>query len=281
MTSITVALSGGLGNQLFQYAFGRALALKLGMGLKLNSTEFNFDKRFKRSLEIGAFRLAQLETVTHSTFDFQTTRLMRHLKVSSLYVPMMGRYLAEPFGQYSTFNSKLFNVSTKEEIFLAGYWQNEMYFKEIKPLLLKEFSLQADFSAKNQELSRKIIDTPQSVAIHFRRVDYPTVDFSYYERAITYLKSRLTKPVFYLFSDDPGWVKKNIAHIDLSSTILELDRGPNYEDIALMAQCKHHIIANSSFSWWGAWLSSGNPNIIIAPESAPLTPSIPSDWIKI
>ena len=230
MASITVALSGGLGNQLFQYAFGRALALKLRMNLKLNYTEFNFDKRFKRSLEIGAFRLAQTETATHSSFNFQTTRLMRHLKAPSLYIPMIGRYIAEPFGQYSTFNSKLFNVSTKEEIFLAGYWQNEMYFKEIKPLLLNEFSLQADFSAKNQELSRKIIDTPQSVAIHFRRVDYPTVDFSYYERAITYLKSRLTKPVFYLFSDDPGWVKKNIAHIDLSSTILELDRGPNYED---------------------------------------------------
>ena len=183
-----------------------------------------------------------------------------------------------------------------EGSYVRGFWQSELYFKSIEELIRKDFTFASEPTGSNKELA-KAIATQQAVSLHIRRGDYVniqstneyhgTCSIEYYQKAIEYILSNLSDPVFYIFSDDLPWVK---ANLDVSAPHIFAegnDATTNFEDLRLMSLCKHHIIANSSFSWWGAWLNPSKTKIVIAPKRWMNDPEfdskdlIPKNWIRI
>lgn len=163
------------------------------------------------------------------------------------------------------------NVLKIDDGYLDGYWQQEDYFKLIRDELLNDYKFN---SVSGIELKNMldIIEKNESVSIHIRRGDYANssiydniANLEYYNEAINIIKSKVVNPVFFIFSDDIEWVKENMKISN--SYIINFNRGlDSYKDMFLMSKCKHNIIANSTFSWWGAWLNINNNKIVIRPN---------------
>ena len=192
------------------------------------------------------------------------------------------------------FNPEVLDL--KENVLLYGYWQSEKYFIKYKDEILKNFTLKKELSQQSKQF-KKIITSTISVSLHIRRGDYisdPTTNsfhgtcsLNYYKNAVSLISNRLKDTHFFIFSDDLDWAKKNLDFIS-NITFIELDQDiPDYEEMYLMSQCNHNIIANSSFSWWGAWLNQNPDKIIIAPEKWFMDENIntkdliPGSWIRI
>lgn len=261
-------LIGGLGNQLFQYAVGRHLAHRKQTQLKLDISAFN---RYKlRHYELGVFNI--LEDFFNES-GIGNTYEVYHEK--------------EKF----KFDSGVFDC--EGDVYLSGSWQNEGYFRDIGDIIRNEFTLKHSLDKKNREMLKMIGDC-QSVGVHIRRGDYVnnpvTNEFhgvcplEYYLKGITVMIQEVTSPHFFVFSDDHQWAKANIkteAPVTIVS-INDLEKG--YEDLRLMEHCKHFIIANSTFSWWAAWLSVSKEKIVVAPlkwintSSLDAADLIPKTW---
>ncbi|MCK4744844.1 alpha-1,2-fucosyltransferase, partial [Candidatus Parcubacteria bacterium] len=193
--------------------------------------------------------------------------------------------------QHSHFDSKILKLIGN--IYLDGYWQSEKYFKNIENSIRKEFTLKNDLQLKAKKLLRKIKNT-ESISIHIRRNDYishkPANQYhgvchlSYYKKAINVIIKKIDDPHFFVFSDDIDWCKKNLK---IKFPTIFVEGNKDYEDLILMSKCKHNIIANSTFSWWGAWLNNNPNKIVIAPKkwfrkkSINTKDLIPKTWIKI
>jgi hypothetical protein len=186
-----------------------------------------------------------------------------------------------------------------ENVFLRGFWQSEKYFLDCREEILKEFSFKNKFSDENLKIAKKIQEK-SSVAIHVRRGDYisnpgasktfVSLEVQYYQKAIEKLDIDIPHALLVFFSDDISWVKKNIINRLLSNyeyIIVDNNKGDeSYNDMRLMSLCDHNIIANSSFSWWGAWLNQNPRKQIIAPKKWFLIDKntndlYPNNWIKI
>lgn len=179
--------------------------------------------------------------------------------------------------------------------YIEWYFQCEKYFKEQEVIIRKDFEFSIPPSEKNEEIIN-IITSTNSVALHVRRWDYisnpanslyNTCDLNYYHKAIGLMQEKIENPVFFLFSDDMTWVRENI-HISGEAHYIDWnDNQRNYEDMRLMSLCRHNIIANSSFSWWGAWLNKSKWKIVVAPgiwfndNKIDYSDVIPESWIKI
>lgn len=265
---IIIKLIGGLGNQLFQYAAGRLLAEKLGCPLKLDVTGYkNQSGLTPRYYELGVFNIKE------SFANIEDINLLKNKK-RSFFQKLFGikkiyYYSEKNFG----FNEEFLNLT--KNTYLNGYWQSEKYFLEISDILRKEFSFKNPPDRETKNLLNQIKHI-NSVSLHIRRGDYVSdsqtkaahyVDLEeYYKKAVNYIMENSNNPHFYIFSDDPQWVKDNFIK-DFDYTIIDFnptDKG--YEDLRLMSTCKHNIIANSSFSWWGAWLNNNPEKIVIAPS---------------
>ena len=187
-------------------------------------------------------------------------------------------------------------LELRAPVYLDGYWQSERYFSSIAVLLRQELTAKAPLDPKNEALARSI-DAVNAVSLHVRRGDYvdnpATTRFhgvcslDYYQRAIDYISLRVEAPHLFVFSDDPQWTRANLRYA-AATTFVDAnppDRG--YRDMGLMARCRHHIIANSSFSWWGAWLNPSCEKIVIAPDrwfSAARNDTrdlIPPGWVRL
>jgi hypothetical protein len=176
---------------------------------------------------------------------------------------------------------------------IDGYWQTENYLIDIKDTILNDFQLKLPLRNELKEIALKISDS-NSVSIHIRRGDYAqdkktnahhgTCSLEYYQEAIKLITEKIQNPIFYIFSDDIEWVKENLK-INYPKYHVEGNKG--FEDMELMKNCKHNIIANSSFSWWAAWLNTNKEKIIIAPKNWLNNPKfdtsdvVPNSWIKI
>lgn len=270
---VVSSLAGGLGNQLFQYAFGRAIALKHGCRLVLDT----------RILHIKEGQTAREYAL--DAFNVQA-------EIDTLSIGQLNRCVAikEP----ASHCSHDAEAATVPGCRLTGYWQTEKYFAHIRPDLLRDLTLLNPVTTYIAELADQIRQS-QSVSVHFRRGDYVTdtkiaaihglCDPDYHLRAIRCLQSRQEGLHFFLFSDDPAWLRANVP-TDIHATIVDADRSSAREDLWLMSLCKHHIIANSSFSWWGAWLGAQD-GITFAPRRWFLSPSltdtdiVPDRWQRI
>lgn len=293
---ICVQLIGGLGNQMFQYACGRALAAKHQTDILLDGTIINVkiprQNYTVRYYELDIFpiraKLAsenQLSKFRPSLF-YKITRKFR--KLGGLPIKINPSYLVEEQLSYNeTINKASSNCC------ITGYWQSERYFKTIEQIIRQEFTFQLPLDNKNEEIANRVGST-NSVSIHIRRGDYVTsahalCSLAYYQNAIEYFGQQIVEPVFYIFSDDPEWVNANLI-IKFPTEIVMGNIGKqSYVDMQLMSLCRHNIIANSSFSWWGAWLNSNPDKIVVAPkqwftddgmnaQTADLTPEA---WIRL
>jgi Glycosyl transferase family 11 len=272
---VVTSLIGGLGNQLFQYAAGRRLAQFRGVDLKLDITGFsNPSYRTKRHYELAAFNVVQ--TFATEVDIIKLTRpctgLLPHLfhRIARKSVRLPKSYIKEP---HYHFDPRILNLP--DDVYLDGYWQSEQYFADIAELIRKEVTVKVPLVGRNADVAREIADC-KAVSLHVRRGDYVndevthevhgTCGLDYYARAVDFIASRINNPVFFVFSDDPAWVREQLK-MPHSMKIVD-HNGPEhgYEDMRLMSLCNHHIIANSSFSWWGAWLNSRQDKIVLAPK---------------
>lgn len=291
-----VKLNGGLGNQMFQYAFARALADKFSVDIVFDFCFFEDIKMHEnfttRVFELDVFDInyksaekEDLDKVKYPDFESKLKRSFAKTfpqKYSINYIREKNSY---------AFDKKL--LSSPDYIYYEGYFQNEKYFKHLRTALLKEFSLKVPLDEKNQIVLDKILET-NSISIHIRRGDYVdlestskihgTCSLDYYKEAIEYIAKRVKDPHFFLFSDDIEWVIKNLK-LEYPFTVVDFNQDKGWFDLNLMKQCKHNITANSSFSWWGAWLNENPDKIVIAPKKWSLQKQkgniIPKDWVKL
>lgn len=260
---IIIRLSGGLGNQLFQYAMARSVADFHRVDLKLDTTAY------MRNLAPRAFRL--------DNFCIRA-EVVEGLGIASLKQPrsLVGRglkkaklagnktlYMEKARGLY---DESVFNSPNR---YFDGYWQNEKYFLGNRGSIKKDLRLRLSLQPAAQKYAEKI-SCSNAVAIHVRRGDYlnnPAIgvlDSDYYQKAAKYVHEKTTRPQFFVFSDDIDWCRHNINCIgDL--TYVD-DTTSEVDDFALMKLCNHNIIANSSFSWWAGWLNNNEDKIIVAPK---------------
>lgn len=271
---IIVRISGGLGNQMFQYAAGLALALHHRAEIKLDLSWFATNQLHQ------GFELARVFGLDHDEATAADYRQMLGWRGSGFIRPWLERrrmqwlrpaaYVSEPHFHYW----KEF-LDAPADTYLDGYWQSEKYFIGIAPLVRQVFNFAPPMSVWNQELGQQIQEC-NSVSLHVRRGDYvanPVVsgvhgvcNLDYYQTAIEEIRKRVVNPHFFIFSDDFDWAKNNLR-LNHPFEFIEHNRGgESYNDMRLMSLCKHHIIANSSFSWWGAWLNPNPEKSVVAPR---------------
>lgn len=287
---------GGLGNQMFQYAIGRTLALDLNTKLKLEISSFEIDF-YKRVYKLNCFNLkadiiksGELESLLNGTKNFRQKNFG--------YIFNLKQYIQVNENGFN-FNENINQVPQKA--YLIGYWQSEKYFIKYKNLLKSDFAFKQELKGPNLELAKKIGKT-NSICIHFRRLhgfsktgdsDKQAIDLhgacsmEYYEKSISLITEKIKEPHFFIFSDDFEFAKDNLKLNYPTTYVTNNDDEHCYNDMQLISLCKHHIIANSSFSWWGAWLNQNPNKIIIAPQkwfndkSIDISDLIPENWIKL
>jgi hypothetical protein len=291
---VIVKLLGGLGNQMFQYATGRAVAIRLGTALLLDTSAF--EQYDLRRYELGAFaieaRVATSNDLARAGGNPALPSWLRRLgRVAGLTRPA-ALYKEAAF----TYEENILHVCAP--VHLDGYWQSERYFLDVAGKLRKEFTLTQPLDEANLRILDKIRDpVSQAVSLHIRRGDYVsnahTAQFhgvctlDYYRSAVDLISARVSNPHFFVFSDDPDWVRDNLSldHLMTVVAVNSADRG--VLDMTLMMSCRHHVIANSSFSWWGAWLNPHEDKIVVAPKrwfsgaSLDTRDLIPSSWVRL
>ncbi len=296
---------GGLGNQMFQYAAGKALATKLGVTLKIDSS-FLEDRSYKkdftfRDFELSCFNIeeefisiGQLERFYCLCKIFDTSKLNTLNRIAFNYAIPLPKVF-----QYSdtVVNNKFHSLS--DNTLIEGYWQSEQYFIHQQEVIREKYIFKSSLSNQNLRILTDIINS-NSVSVHIRRGDYAInhvinsihglVDKAYYERSISYVSKKIDNPVFFFFSDDIEWVKSSFGFVTEQFETFFINHNAEnmaFEDLRLMSNCKHNIIANSSFSWWGAWLNNNPEKIVIAPKRWFNDPSIntndliPGRWNRI
>ena len=296
---IIVSLFGGLGNQMFQYACGKSVASRLGVELKLDVSLVQDRAERKnftyRDYELGVFKIKE-EIATIE----EVRQYIPNLWNSKLYLKQLYK-LKRFFNGNSFYNEKLKFIynkdieQVKDNTYLYGYFQTEIYFKTLRNELLQIFRIQQEIDLINSSLISQM-KSENSISIHVRRGDYLNSPFeildiqNYYQKAIEFIQKEINSPVFYIFTNDYLWVEKNFELLNIKKTIVKINSdNQSYLDMILMSNCKHNICANSSFSWWGAWLNTNPSKIVIAPDrwfkNAEYVASsynlIPSDWQKI
>lgn len=291
---IITQLNGGLGNQMFQYATGRSLACHNNTQLKLDISQFHQDN-------LREYCLSPFNITENIASQADLNRVNRPLawKVKNpvkTLKSVKNRKTPITYVKERDFNFNPEILKLPDNIYLEGYWQTEQYFKRIEPILQKDFSLKITLGTIIHEMSERIVQDGNAVSVHVRRGDYVTdpetnkthgvCTIDYYERALEKMMQNIDNVKFFIFSDDPNWVKENIS-LDAPSYCVSDHGLKNYEEQYLMSLCRHHIIANSSFSWWGAWICSNPEKIIIAPKKwfnrseINTNDLIPKSWIRL
>jgi hypothetical protein len=270
---IIVQVKEGLGNQMFQYAFGRTLAELSGQELKLDLSWYDRQKTglTRRSYELSAFNieesLATSEEIAALKRDLGGTEFRkRAARLRARYLRLPGQ--THVIEKHRNFESAL--LRPRKNVYCEGYWQVEKYFLACGDILRREFTHKQAPDGRNLELLERIKGTP-SVSLHIRRGDYLTLSkynvcsLDYYYRGIEIIAGEIQKVALFIFSDDIDWARRNFK-TPQPHFFVDINAGASpAEDLRLMRNCRHHVIANSSFSWWGAWLAEGRDKIVIAP----------------
>lgn len=296
-----VNIKNGLGNQMFQYSFGRVLEWKYGVPVLFYFFEEAED--YPRKTQLDVFSIAEInepQIDIIEPFKPFSVRQYRDKKKYGQYIYyklrrilQKNRLITEAYP--SQFQHCFNNLNVNKKYFFLGFWQNPKYFKGYEVEIKKQFVLK-DKSFYDTDIASEISNsTFDTVSVHIRRGDYLMSGFIeptgiyYYKKAIGEILVKLKKPYFYIFTDDPQWVQDEFK-FDIPFTLITGNIGSDsYKDIILMSLCKHNIMANSSFSWWGAWLNKNPNKIVIAPKkwyasaqrdkyAAEITPK---EWIRL
>jgi hypothetical protein len=285
---------GGLGNQMFQYAAGRSRSLELGAPLLLHLSDFA-DYGLHQGFQLdqvfdGDFQFAQ-ESDVRRFLGWRGYRLARKVlrrKVAAFL--RGGKFVVEPGFEYWPGSS-----SVAKECYLVGYWQSEKYFRNVESAIRRDFSFKVPLTGLNAEWATRIASST-AVSLHVRRGDYVAdpkalavhglCSLEYYHSAVERFIGELPSSEFFIFSDDIAWVREHLS-ITRPCHYIDNNKGADsYNDMHLMSLCRHHIIANSSFSWWGAWLNPRTDKKVIAPRrwfanGRPVHDLIPAGWVTL
>lgn len=287
-----VRITSGLGNQMFQYAFYRALK-ENNPHTKMDISEFTY-RRHHNGYELDRIfsidpdyadkkecdAMADLSKDFFSEFRRKVLKIKKKMSTTLIREDEIGTF----------YHPELLKM---DHCYFQGFWQTEAYFSAIRHLIRADFTFKNRLDAKNQLLLESIA-VCQSVSIHVRRGDYvkkrrresfgSVCTPEYYLQAIDYIEKEIENPVFFVFSDDIPWVRENM-NIRHAQYIDWNNGADSYKDMQLMSNCRHHIIANSSFSWWGAWLNPRPKKIVVAPSvwfrDADMPDIIPPEWVTI
>jgi hypothetical protein len=300
---IITRLNGGLGNQMFQYACGRAMALRNNDTLKLDISTY---------AKATQTNTGQDQNVTDTPRRYGLFHFNIHADIA---LDVEAKRLRYPFGPLSQaiefFNKKVlrdFNVGFVPQIlkkkgnrYLDGFWQSENNFGDYTGVIKKDFNLKSPLSPAAQEIANEIRKPGQAVSIHVRRGDiaanastnpyYGICTPEYYSKSLNGIAQSVQDFRVFVFSDDIEWAKKNIPISHPTTYVSDTASGkpaiPDYEELVLMSMCDHNIIANSSFSWWAAWLNGNLNKIVIAPKEWIKhhknwhTDTVPPTWIRL
>lgn len=292
---IKVQLSGGLGNQMFQYAFGKHLAIKNNTNLVLDLSYIQSKLPFKKfstpmQYELDIF---QLKVDTENLF-FSNKLLYPFAKIEHL---LKTKYFIKKHNAFKEIDLKFQPelLSIPNNSFVQGNFQSEKYFSAIKKNIQNDFCFPEVVDAVNLKYLHDIKQF-NSVSIHIRRGDYVSIkknaqkflalDVTYYNKAIDIITSKIENPTFFIFSDDMNWAEQ---HLQIKSTKFYIKnnttKNTSYIDMMLMSKCQHNIIANSTFSWWAAWLNANSNKIVIAPKRwfhhIATEDLLPNTWLQI
>ncbi|MCL2027006.1 MAG: alpha-1,2-fucosyltransferase [Bacteroidales bacterium] len=283
---IIVQLKGGLGNQLFQYAAGKQLSVKHNAPLKFDLSFLNAEPTSytKRSLELDKL---------HINFEIASEKEIKTIKGQrwkNIFIPT---WIKERGGGcYSQFNR------AGKNCYLDGYFQSETYFVNAAEQIRNELTFRNSLTEAKWADIKEQITNSNSISLHFRRGDYienqkanqyhGVCSMDYYHKAVKEIAEQTENPLFFVFSDDIRWVIDNFS-INFPTVFVEEKDEIAHSDFQLMSLCKHNIIANSSYSWWAAWLNKNEHKIVIAPEKwyansemqEKTTNLLPQNWIKL
>lgn len=288
---VVVELTVGLGNQLFQYALARHLSI-------INDAELYFD--LSRSKDDAAFYDMRNNIFDLGNFKYKgkiwTGRSINQEKNRSVIKKLaLGEKFKTVIEEHFVYDESVLE-KTKKSIHLLGYWQSEKYFKPIAKSLKRELQLKEGvLKGVNEEVQDEILST-NSVAVHVRRADYIDDEANskiysnifnegYYPKAIDKIERLVENPAYFVFSDDIKWCKEQFK-LETNASVRYVENKSAFVDFHLMSKCNHNIIANSTFSWWAAWLNDSLGKIVISPKKWFLNDwddsNIPVDnWVKI
>lgn len=262
---IIVKIIGGLGNQMFQYAYAKALQVK-GYDVKIDISAFDTYKLH------GGYQLDKYNIDLKASTKKENNKFYKNDILSKVF-RRLGYDSSNIIGENSLlFDGNLLDI--EEDNYVSGYFQTELYFKNLRETLYKEFIVRDKYSFYTKEMAENILNQLTSCSIHVRRGDFinntnitihGSCDLSYYIQAVDFMNLEYGNLQYFVFSDDITWVKENLKIEDAKYIQSEEIRLP-HEDIYLMSLCSHNIIANSSFSWWGAWLNQNSQKMVIAPK---------------
>lgn len=266
--SVIVKFNGGLGNQMFQWAYGRSLASKLNENLLFDMSFFN--KNYSRPFQLEKVFGLKPEPVKNLKDKIKLELIWKFRKHLDNKNFLGINFYSEPCFEFC---EEMLNV--KPNAYIEGFFQTEKYFKNIEPTILKDFTFKCEQDENNKAIAKKILST-NSVSLHVRRGDYvqkkryqdmfATCSLNYYRKAVEYISQQYPDIVLFVFSDDIKWVKENL-NLPYEMVYVDFNTGEkSFEDMHLMSLCKHNIAANSSFSWWGAKLNANKDKIVIFPE---------------
>lgn len=285
-------IGGGLGNQLFQYACGRALAVRHNVPLYLDVSGFN-NNGSNRSFQLNHFRIRADIATTDMIYKGIYWRRDSLGKMCRFINRMLPYHNQRNIQEKSLLFDKNF-VHFGKNVYLMGYWASEKYFKPIEDKIREEIQLRKEPFGINGELMRQI-NSVNSVSLHVRRGDYllgkgaeffGVLTLEYYLKAMEYLSKNISNLHYFVFSDDPLWAQEHFKNVGKCTIVSNNSQDVAYFDLALMKCCKYHVVANSSFSWWGAWLCTFKDKIVIAPKMwhkslVDTRDLIPKEWMQI
>jgi hypothetical protein len=298
---IIVQLIGGLGNQMFQYAAARALAVRHSTDLKLDISHFKTNEI--RKYELSCFGIQESIATPEDLdeclgcFRCKAYSFLSWVSQKKIETFLDVRKIANRrFLRENCFHFNQKYLKAPPNTYLVGYWQSEKYFSDIENILRKDFTLKQSIESLEPEIS-KAINKTNSISIHVRRTDYitnvkvsnvhGTCNLSYYKNCINYFSERVENPHFFIFSDNLLWAKENLKLNFPHTFVGNQQRKKDHEDLYLMSICKHNIIANSSFSWWSAWLNSNPRKIVCAPkiwfrkQDLDTSDLLPKKWMRL
>lgn len=288
--ALFVRMLGGLGNQLFQYAFARAMAEKLDVPVALDP-RYVLRKGHHTGLAIQAFNIRARMATQEELLAFPEWKIRLSRGLRKLIRPTFDQY--HELGMYYDYGA----LSRKPGELVSGFWQSERYFEHLRPKLLNEIRLVKQMPESLQALALQIESSPNALALHIRRGDYLSDPLAakrlgacspaYYEQALGRVDQSIgAQPEVFVFSDDPHWCKAFQPLAKRMSVTFVPDAAPEH-DMILMSLCRHHIISNSTFGWWGAWLSQRTGGVQVAPTPWHNEPSlvdeclVPKKWLRV
>jgi hypothetical protein len=291
-------VNGGLGNQLFQYASARGLAERWGVPLAIDHLSgFAYDF-YKRRYMLDRYDVRCELIEPGSAYLSNWRRLVRKVEVRLNQARPLERrsYVLE---QGMAFEPRMLELRPSRPIYLEGYWQHEAYFENVSASLRRELVQLTPHDARNLELAERIRSVESPICLHVRRLhgvpagqdakpltelsDWHHLEGSYHQRAIEAMARRVSNPHFFVFADYPDWAREHVRASHPLEFVTHNGPDQDYEDFWLMRQCRHFIIANSTFSWWAAWLAESRDKIVIAPKDAigKMIQGVPDTWLQV